>query len=110
MSSSDQSNKLKIITNNTKRKPKPENLLSEEQIKYIYDVLRNSLKEDDYDCISREKLWDELSGPLKLKQQNIKQYQFDSAIRALLKNNKFEGFTVRSGRNGGICRIHTKRK
>lgn len=107
MSSSNESSKLKIIKISIEKKSKlkPDEILSEEQIKYIYEVLKNSLKEDDNFCISKSKLWNELSGPLQLKQLNIKQYQFELAITKLLKSNKLKGFTIRNGRSGGICRI-----
>lgn len=74
--------------------------LSEDNIKFIHDVLDKSCVNDA--CISKSKLYAEVKKPLGLK---IEKYQFEQAITNAIKNKKIPGFEIKRGAYGGICRL-----
>lgn len=82
-----------------------EQFITDEQWNYIQKVLEESCQ--GAVCISRERLFEELKGPLKLL---MEQYQFEQAITQGIRNKRITGFETRSGRNGGICRAGAFKK
>lgn len=75
------------------------NLLSDNDVKFIKAVLEKSCI--DNVCINKAKLYAEVKKPLGLK---IEKYQFEQAITNAIKNKRIQGFEIKRGAYGGICK------